>query len=78
MLFSFFVPILIFRDESSIIIRDIHREVGILIRRVLSVLLALCVLFSAVLCFADDWDDDDWDYDYDDYDSYDSDWDSDW
>ena len=33
-------------------------------RRILMILLALCVLFSAVLCFADEWDDDeDWDDD---------------
>lgn len=34
-------------------------------RRIFAILLALCVLFSAVLCFADDWDDDDWDDDDD-------------
>ena len=40
-------------------------------RRIFAVLLALCVLFSAVLCFADEWDDDeDWDDD-DEFESFD-------
>ena len=34
-------------------------------RRILAILLALCVLFGAVLCFADDAEDDDWDDDSD-------------
>ena len=36
-----------------------------MIRQIFAVLLALCVLFSAVLCFADDLDDDDLDEDED-------------
>ncbi len=39
-------------------------------RRILAILLALCVLFGAVLCFADEWDDDD-DWDDDDLESFD-------
>ena len=40
-------------------------------RRILAILLGLCVLFSAVLCFADEWDDDeDWEDD-DDLESFD-------
>ena len=34
-------------------------------KRIFAVLLALCVLFSAVICFADDIDDEDWDDDED-------------
>ena len=37
-------------------------------KRILAILLALCVMFSAVLCFADDFDDDD---DMDDMESFD-------
>ena len=42
-----------------------------MIRRIITILLALCMVFSAVLCFADEMDDDDdWDDD-DDFESFD-------
>lgn len=41
-------------------------------RRIIAILLALCMLFSAVLCFADEFDDDDdWDDDDDDMETLD-------
>ena len=45
-------------------------------RRILAILLALCVLFGAVLCFADEWDDDD-DWDDDDLESFDDEYETD-
>lgn len=40
-------------------------------RRIFAILLALCVLFSAVLCFADDAEDDDWEDDDSDMEMFD-------